>query len=278
MIRLDEELARAHWAHDSYARGGAHGLGDEDIEAALTFFTRAGEALPLQPPLSLHRAIRHDRDAGAGGGGIQTDPDPGDDDSGPSVAPTVAPAATGTVTTGVAPEVPAEDDSTMPFTPTATFNVKNLLEARDEGDRALLWRKLDGIAGMLRECDADVVGLQEVGPLALLDDVMARLPAMGYAAPVVGTPDARGIRCALLSRLPVLDARVETAAALPFPVFRVGDPAPFGTRIPLRRGLVRARVDTATGPVQILVVHFKSPLPVPLRDAAGVALEPTTAC
>ena len=109
MIRLDEELARAHWAHDSYARGGGHGLGDEDIEAALTFFTRAGEALPLQPPLSLHRAIRHDRDAGANAG-IQTDPDP-DDDAGPSVAAVttgVAPAAT--VTTGAAPELPAEDD------------------------------------------------------------------------------------------------------------------------------------------------------------------------
>jgi predicted esterase len=106
MIRLDEELARAHWAHDSYARGGGHGLGDEDIEAALTFFTRAGEALPLQPPLSLHRAIRHDRDAGANAG-IQTDPDP-DDDAGPSVTTGVAPAAT--VTTGAAPELPAEDD------------------------------------------------------------------------------------------------------------------------------------------------------------------------
>ncbi len=26
MLRLDAELAKAHWAHDSYARGGAHGL------------------------------------------------------------------------------------------------------------------------------------------------------------------------------------------------------------------------------------------------------------
>jgi endonuclease/exonuclease/phosphatase family metal-dependent hydrolase len=164
----------------------------------------------------------------------------------------------------------------MPFT-LATFNVKNLLEARDDGERALLSRKLDGIAEMLRECGADVIGLQEVGPPALLADVIARLPGMGYAEPIVGTPDARGIRCALLSRLPVLDAHIETAAALPFPVFRVGDPAPFGARIPLRRGLVRARIDTAMGPVQVVVVHFKSPLPVPLRDAAGVALEPTTA-
>jgi len=75
MIRFDVELGRAHWAHDSYARGGAHGLGDEDIEAALTFFARAGEPLPLQPPLSLHRAVHHDRDAGPEAG-LQTDPSP----------------------------------------------------------------------------------------------------------------------------------------------------------------------------------------------------------
>ena len=63
MIRLDEELTREHWAHDSYARAGGHGLTDGDIDAALKFFSRAGESLPLQPPLSLHRAVRHPRDA-----------------------------------------------------------------------------------------------------------------------------------------------------------------------------------------------------------------------
>jgi predicted esterase len=117
MIRFDEELARVHWAHDSYARGGAHGLGDDDIEAALTFFGRAGEALPLQPPLSLHRAVRHDRDAGADTG-IQTDEAPSDD-AGPSVETTApAPRTTtaspadegdGTAPPG-APDVPSGDD------------------------------------------------------------------------------------------------------------------------------------------------------------------------
>jgi predicted esterase len=64
MIRLDEELTHEHWAHDSYARAGGHGLTDGDIDAALTFFSRAGESLPLQPPLPLHRAVRRMRDAG----------------------------------------------------------------------------------------------------------------------------------------------------------------------------------------------------------------------
>jgi predicted esterase len=65
MIRFDEELTRERWAHDSYARAGGHALTDQDIDAALSFFARARESLPLQPPLLLHRAVRHVRDAGA---------------------------------------------------------------------------------------------------------------------------------------------------------------------------------------------------------------------
>jgi predicted esterase len=64
MIRLDAELTRDGWAHDSYARSGGHALTNEDIDAALTFFSRAHEPLPLQPPLALHRPTAHVRDAG----------------------------------------------------------------------------------------------------------------------------------------------------------------------------------------------------------------------
>jgi len=59
MMHLDEELTREHWAHDSYARAGPHGLTDQDIDAALTFFARAHETMPLDPPLALHRAAHH---------------------------------------------------------------------------------------------------------------------------------------------------------------------------------------------------------------------------
>jgi predicted esterase len=62
MIRLDEELG-PQWPHDSYARYGGHALADEDIEAALAFFARAKEPLPLRPPLPLHHAVRHVRDS-----------------------------------------------------------------------------------------------------------------------------------------------------------------------------------------------------------------------
>ncbi|HEY1695283.1 MAG TPA: endonuclease/exonuclease/phosphatase family protein [Polyangiaceae bacterium] len=149
----------------------------------------------------------------------------------------------------------------------ATFNVKDLLEPR-------LDAKLAWIAAAIARCDADVVGLQEIGPPALLDAVVDRIAPAGsrggYLAPLVGTADARGIRCALLSRLPPVHAQVHTTDALPFPVFRVGDPPPFGARIPLRRGIVHARVDApGLGLVDVFVAHFKSSRPVPLRDAAG---------
>jgi predicted esterase len=63
MIRLDGALTRERWPHDSYARAGAHGLTDGDMEAALSFFTRAHEALPLEPPLPLHRPAHHAHEA-----------------------------------------------------------------------------------------------------------------------------------------------------------------------------------------------------------------------
>jgi predicted esterase len=63
MIRLDGELTREHWPHDSYARAGAHGLTDTDIDESLTFFTRAHETVPLEPPLSTHRAAPHAHEA-----------------------------------------------------------------------------------------------------------------------------------------------------------------------------------------------------------------------
>jgi endonuclease/exonuclease/phosphatase family metal-dependent hydrolase len=153
----------------------------------------------------------------------------------------------------------------------ATFNVKNLLEPAGERDRAVLPQKLAFIARALARCDADVVGLQEVGGEELVRAVLEQPEApRGYGEPLLGAADARGIRCALLSRLRIGSARVHTASALPFPAFVAGDPSPFGARLPLRRGIVHARVDAVgVGPVDVMVVHFKSPRPVAERDASG---------
>jgi endonuclease/exonuclease/phosphatase family metal-dependent hydrolase len=173
----------------------------------------------------------------------------------------------------------------------ATFNVKDLFDASDDASRAGLEAKLDTLGAILAEADADVVALQEVGSEAVVRALGLRAAAAAatargardrgpfrpYTEAVIGAADARGIRCALLSRLPVVESEARTAPHLDFPGFVVGDPPPFGTRIPLRRAVVRARVDAgALGKVDVIVVHFKSNRPMALQDEAGTPLPPTT--
>lgn len=100
MLRLDAELARAHWAHDSYARAGTHGLTDQDIEAALTFFARSSEPLPLEPPIAgLHRPSHHEHETGApasvasGEEGTPPTPARSDNEASPPAEETPPPAA-----------------------------------------------------------------------------------------------------------------------------------------------------------------------------------------
>jgi endonuclease/exonuclease/phosphatase family metal-dependent hydrolase len=159
----------------------------------------------------------------------------------------------------------------------ATFNVKDLLPPASDAARAALPGKLDWVARMLRTVDADVVGLQEVGSAELLASVAERMGSGAALHQVMGTTDPRGIGCALLSHLPLIEARVHTAESLPFPVFVTSDAPPFGTRIPLRRGIVQARLETPVGPVDVLVGHFKSSRPVGLRDASNREVLPRTA-
>ena len=159
----------------------------------------------------------------------------------------------------------------------ATYNVKDLFDSVNESTETHLNRKLDTLAAVVSKVDADVLALQEVGSEAVLDRLRERLPGM-YDFRIVGTADARGIRCALLARLPVRGHQVHTAAQLDFPRFVETDPLPFGARIPLRRGVVHAEIDAgALGVVHALVLHFKSARPVPFRRADGMAVAPVTA-
>jgi endonuclease/exonuclease/phosphatase family metal-dependent hydrolase len=173
----------------------------------------------------------------------------------------------------------------------ATYNVKDLFDAGaaraagdtgDTGDAVHVEKKLSFLAGTVARADVDVIGFQEIGSESLLRELLDRIPASpsrgAFGDPVFGTPDARGIRCALATRLPVKASRVHTAAALTFPSFREGDPPPFGGRIPLRRGIVHAEIECGgLGVVHVLVAHFKSNRPVPFRDAAGDVVAPLTA-
>ena len=152
----------------------------------------------------------------------------------------------------------------------ATFNLKDFFLPRSDADRGVAVAKFNNIAANLRRANADVVALQEVGEEQQLERLANDLADLGYGAPVIGTPDKRGIRVAILSRLPILWSQVHTHKTLPFPRFIEGDPEPFGDRIPLRRGIVHVRVDTPDlGEVDVMTMHFKSNLPVPMRTPDG---------
>jgi endonuclease/exonuclease/phosphatase family metal-dependent hydrolase len=160
----------------------------------------------------------------------------------------------------------------------ATFNLKDFFLPRAEEERALVEAKVANVAANLRRANADVVALQEVGEQEHLGRLVTKeLGDMGYGAPVIGTPDKRGIRCAILSRLPILWSQVHTRKSLPFPRFVEGDAEPFADRIPLRRGIVHVRVDApGLGEVDVMTAHFKSNLGVSLKTGEGRELEDAT--
>jgi endonuclease/exonuclease/phosphatase family metal-dependent hydrolase len=150
----------------------------------------------------------------------------------------------------------------------ATFNVLDLFDASDP-------ERIDRIASLLRTHAPDVVALQEVGGEAATDAIASALG--GGFVRVLGDADERGIRCAVLSRLPIVSSNVLRAAHLPFPRFHREDPEPFGTRIPLRRAIPEVVVDAGElGKVRVLVVHFKSRRGTPMRDEAGVQVPAAT--
>ncbi len=155
----------------------------------------------------------------------------------------------------------------------ATFNVKDLFSPHPRLDM-----KLDEIAAQLRRADADVVALQEIASQEALHQVLKRFRGgADYQHVVLALPDPRGIRNAIVSRLPFVWQTVHMADALPFPIFREGDAPPFPKRIPLRRGVPHVRVDVPqVGLCDILTAHFKSKLPASLIRPDGTKKEPTT--
>jgi endonuclease/exonuclease/phosphatase family metal-dependent hydrolase len=151
-----------------------------------------------------------------------------------------------------------------------TFNVKDLFDASPSNPVERVDAKVAFIAEQLARADADVVGLQEVGSIEVVAKIVARLPkGAEYGAPVIGTRDARGIRCALITRLPLVSSHVHVTDALEFPVFHAGDPAPYGSRLPLRRGVVHTELRDGSRTLHVLVAHFKSKRTVPRRDKLG---------
>jgi endonuclease/exonuclease/phosphatase family metal-dependent hydrolase len=141
-----------------------------------------------------------------------------------------------------------------------TWNVENLFSRGEFAPTtpAVYRAKVDGIAETIESNSVDVVGLQEVGDAQAFTDLADRLgpPWRGVVSTL---PDGRGIRVAILSRLPV----VSTAEVADLPVTLAplqADDGPRTVTTRMGRGALRARVRTPHGTLDIVTCHLKSKL------------------
>ena len=147
-----------------------------------------------------------------------------------------------------------------------SWNVQNLfVPGSGDGPRteSKFEDKVAALAAIINGFQPDVLALQEVGSEAALVSLQSALrPALAHR--LLGLPDARGIRVALLSRR-VLRDRVDVAR---FPAqilpTQTGDdpPGPVGppTMNQLGRPALRARIRQGNRDIEIVVCHLKSKL------------------
>jgi endonuclease/exonuclease/phosphatase family metal-dependent hydrolase len=142
-----------------------------------------------------------------------------------------------------------------------TWNVQNLFLPGTEGGPktpAEYEAKLDALAEVINGAAPDVVGLQEVGEPEALTDLTTHLGGT-WDAHVSQHPDQRGIRVAVLSRVPattVEDVVALAAGLSPPQVEDQGDPM-----TEMGRGALRVTLDLPGGAtIHVVVTHLKSKL------------------
>ena len=171
----------------------------------------------------------------------------------------------------------------------ATFNVRDFFDDEppqvigelDRGEftpekreraRGLLRNKVESVANVLNRLDADVVCLQEIKNERVCRLVIERLEGRigTYTTVAVGGgDDARGIKTAVLSRLPLAaeplkHTRDEDPAGFALPRCAEADPEP--AVFHFRRGLLEVPLTMSDGTrLTIFNVHLKSNYPIHFR-------------
>ena len=151
-----------------------------------------------------------------------------------------------------------------------TWNVQNLLPVGQEGGPRTdeeYRAKLDGLAAVIDRVEPDLLALQEVGPDQVLADLDAAC-ATDLDHRVVGSPDNRGIRVALLSSRRLsnrADARNFPTGILPVQVrdLAFDDPETTANEAQTgetRRGVLSATLRSGGDVVTIVTCHLKSKL------------------
>ncbi len=143
-----------------------------------------------------------------------------------------------------------------------TWNVENLFRPKQTApadEQQLYQDKLALLAGLINQEAPDVVALQEVGGLEPLNDL--RQACAGYPhLDVSSFPDDRGIRVAILSKLPIIE-REDIVDFPPGPALDINNLTANGT-VPvtrMSRGALRVRVQHQ-GAIDIVTAHLKSKL------------------
>jgi endonuclease/exonuclease/phosphatase family metal-dependent hydrolase len=143
--------------------------------------------------------------------------------------------------------------SSPPTVRVATWNVKDFFDSRDDPKKdddvfpeAQVARKVEQIASVLREIDADVVLLQEVENVELLNRLAAAVAPLRYGAWLREGADPRGIDVALLARTRLLryDGHLRDLDSRGVPLWS--------------RDLVEAHLDVGGRHLVLLGSHLKS--------------------
>ncbi len=141
----------------------------------------------------------------------------------------------------------------------ATYNVLNLFDVfdnpytQDEGTDPKPRVDLERVAAVIRQLDADIVGLQEIENEQTLEAMVQEyLPEMGYdhvAAPP--SNDGRGITLGVISRKPIVKVTSYRWQTIP----HAGQSRHHRFARDLMRATIQATPDTT---LDVFVVHFKS--------------------
>lgn len=141
----------------------------------------------------------------------------------------------------------------------ATWNLENLFRpggAAGPGSEAEYETKLVALAATIGQLKPDVLGVQEVGSTDALADLVAKLGGDWHTE--LADPDRRGIRVGLLSRLPLSEVQQSAGYLDGLQPVQVDDD---GTTITtMSRPALRARIDVAATPVDVVCCHLKSKL------------------
>jgi endonuclease/exonuclease/phosphatase family metal-dependent hydrolase len=141
-----------------------------------------------------------------------------------------------------------------------TWNLENLfLPGSPSGPKTqqIYDAKLTALAARINTIKPDLVGLQEVGDTTALDQLMALLDG-NWQRQVSAFADARGIRVAWLSKLPI--TATEDIDAFQPPLLPVQNNDQGATEATLGRGALAITVTTNAGDMTVLTSHLKSKL------------------